>query len=83
MAEVAHVDDCSRIFRVRLVRTRPVLVPKSRGRRTSRTETSYVGSSGMVAAGALITMITMMVRVSVLGALITSSPVQDRKLKLW
>ena len=30
MAEVAHVDACSRIFRVRLVRTRPVLVVKSR-----------------------------------------------------
>jgi hypothetical protein len=32
---------------------------------------------------ALITMITMMVRVSVPGVLITSSLVQDRKLRLW
>jgi hypothetical protein len=36
----------------------------------------------VVVVVALITMITMMVRASVLGALITSSLVEDRKLRL-
>jgi len=44
-------------------------------------ERSCVASGGMVLV-ALITMITMMVRVSVLGALITSSLVQGRKVKV-